>query len=177
MTATNAPPPPPVAEPGAGAAERLLADQRAEIARADSKAAVLAAALGVAAGGFSGLLARHECSPDALSVPGSSAWWSGVLALAVALLAMLMAVLPRYGTGTSWAPGAPLSYFGDVRRAAHSGHLAQALAETQRAPLPATLTALSETSRIALRKHQWIRVGLLAFATSVVLLPGSLLIG
>ncbi|MEV7195438.1 Pycsar system effector family protein [Streptomyces sp. NPDC093510] len=158
-------------------AERLLADLRAEIARADSKAAVLAAALGVAAGAFSGLLARREWSPAALSPPGSSAWWSGALALAVALLAMLMAVLPRYGTRNSWAPGAPLSYFGDIHRAAHGGHLAQALAETERMPLASTLTALSETSRIALRKHQWMRVGLIALSASVVLLPGSLLIG
>ncbi|MFF3639693.1 Pycsar system effector family protein [Streptomyces sp. NPDC002564] len=176
MTATNAQPPPaPV--PGAGVAERLLADLRAEIARADSKAAVLAAALGVAAGVFSSLLARHGWSPGALSLPGSSAWWCGILALAVALLAMLMAVLPRYGTRTRWTPGAPLSYFDDIRRAARSGHLAQALVETEQAPLLGTLAALSEISRIALRKHQWMRVGLIAFAASVVLLPGSLLIG
>ncbi|MEV0121011.1 Pycsar system effector family protein [Streptomyces sp. NPDC050703] len=182
MRATNprptAPRPAPAPDPGTGVAERLLADLRVEIARADSKAAVLVAALGVAAGVFSSLLARHGWSPAALSVPGSSTWWSGVLALAVALLSMLMAVLPRYdSTRTGWSPGAPLSYFGDIQRAARSGHLAQALAETEQAPLLGTLTALTETSRIALRKHQWMRVGLIAFAASALLLPGSLLIG
>ncbi|MFF1694429.1 Pycsar system effector family protein [Streptomyces sp. NPDC058257] len=167
---------PPDSTPGARTAERLLADLRTEIARADAKAAVLVAALGVMAGVFSGLLARREWTPASLSVPASSTWWSGVLALALALLALLMAVLPRYGT-SRWTPGAPLSYFGDIQRAACSGHLAEALADTERDPTADAIAALSATSRIALRKHQWIRTGLIAFTVASVLLPGSLLIG
>ncbi|MFE0099596.1 Pycsar system effector family protein [Streptomyces sp. NPDC059009] len=166
----------PAPAPGTRTAERLLTDLRTEIARADAKAGVLVAALGVAAGVFSGLLARNEWTPAALSAPGGSAWWAGILALALTLLALLMAVLPRYGTGR-WAPGAPLSYFGDIQQAARSGHLTEALIETERIPAAGVIAALTETSRIALLKHQWIRVGLIAFAAAVVLLPGSLLIG
>ncbi|MCX4972148.1 Pycsar system effector family protein [Streptomyces sp. NBC_00620] len=162
--------------PGVRAAERLLADLRTDIARADTKAAVLVAALGVAAGVFSGLLAGQAWASTHRSMLGSSAWWSGVLALAIALLALLMAVLPRHST-TRWMPGAPLSYFDDIQRAARGGHLAEALAETERAQAASVITTLTETSRIASRKHQWIRAGLTAFGLALVLLPGSLLIG
>ncbi|MFJ2773739.1 Pycsar system effector family protein [Streptomyces sp. NPDC087300] len=149
---------------------------RSEIARADAKAAVLVTALGVMSGVFGGLIARNQWTPAALSAPGFSTWWAGVLALALTLLALLMAVLPRYGTST-WAPGAPLSYFGDIQRAARGGHLAEALIDTERDPTADAITALAATSRIALRKHQWVRTGLITFAMASVLLPGSLLIG
>ncbi|MEU4997570.1 Pycsar system effector family protein [Streptomyces sp. NPDC021622] len=167
---------PPDAAPGARTAERLLDDLRTEIARADAKAAVLVAALGVMAGVFSGLLARREWTPASLSMPASSTWWAGVLALALTLLALLMTVLPRYGT-SKWTPGAPLSYFGDIQRAARSGHLAEALADTELDPTADAIAALSTTSRIAQRKHQWVRTGLIAFTIAAVLLPVSLLIG
>ncbi|MGW3634676.1 Pycsar system effector family protein [Streptomyces sp. NPDC005122] len=156
--------------------ERLLADLRAEITRADSKASVLVAALGMTAGVFSGLLAGHDWTPAALSVPGAALCWAGVGSLAVSLLALLLAVLPRYGA-PAWAPGHPLSYFGDIQQAVRLGCLRTALADTGRDPTGSLAKALTETSRIAARKHQWIRTGLIAFCVGTILLPASLLIG
>ncbi|MGA5126769.1 Pycsar system effector family protein [Streptomyces pseudogriseolus] len=156
--------------------ERLLADLRTEIARADSKAAVLVAALGITAGVFSGLLAGRGWSPDALSAFGAAVWWAGTLALALSLLALLLAVLPRHRSGT-WTPGQPLTYFGDIRRAVRAGRLDAALTDTEAHPLAALTSALTETSRIAWRKHQWIRTGLITFCTGTLLLPAALLIG
>ncbi|MFD8421521.1 Pycsar system effector family protein [Streptomyces sp. NPDC059466] len=156
--------------------ERLLADLRAEITRADSKASVLVAALGMTAGVFSGLLAGHDWTPAALSVPGAALCWAGVGSLALSLLALLLAVLPRYGAA-DWAPGHPLSYFGDIQQAVRLGCLPTALADTRRDPTGGLAKALTETSRIAARKHQWIRTGLIAFCVGTVLLPASLLIG
>ncbi|GAA4141111.1 Pycsar system effector family protein [Streptomyces griseoincarnatus] len=173
--ASPAPPAPP-SPARAQVCERLLADLRTEIARADSKAAVLVAALGITAGVFSGLLAGRDWSPDALSAVAAVVWWAGTLALALSLPALLLAVLPRYRSG-SWAPGQPLSYFGDIRRAVEAGRLDTALADTEADPLAALTTALTETSRIAWRKHQWIRAGLITFCTGTLLLPASLLIG
>ncbi|MER7172788.1 Pycsar system effector family protein [Streptomyces mesophilus] len=157
-------------------AARLLADLRTEIARADSKASVLVGALGMTAGVVSGLLAGRGWRPGALSTLGATAWWAGACALAAALLALLMAVMPRYRS-RDWTPGRPLSYFGDIQQAAQQGLLAEALAATERAPTTALLAALADTSRIAARKHQWIRGGLLAYCAGAVLLPASLLIG
>ncbi|WP_373034304.1 Pycsar system effector family protein [Streptomyces sp. NRRL B-2790] len=168
--------------PGAGSAERaqlcerLLTDLRTEIARADSKASVLVAALGMTAGVFSGLLAGRDWTPAALSAPGTLLWWSGTVSLAFSLFALLLAVLPRYRSGT-WVPGQPLSYFGDIHEAVRHGHLEKALADTERDPVAGLTTALTETSRIAARKHAWIRAGLIAFCTGTVLLPASLLTG
>jgi hypothetical protein len=161
---------------GTRTAERLLGELRAEIARADSKASVLVAALGMTAGVFSGLLAGRDWTPGALSGAGTALWWTGAAALALSLFALLLAVLPRYRNG-SWSPGQPLCYFGDIQQAVREGQLAEALADTDRDPAAGLTAALVETSRIAARKHQWIRTGLIAFCVGSALLPTALLIG
>ncbi|MFG2313620.1 Pycsar system effector family protein [Streptomyces tendae] len=168
--------PPRTSGGAAPAAERLLGELRNEIARADSKAAVLVATLGMTAGVFSGLLAGRDWTPGALSDTGATLWWSGTATLAFSLFALLLAVLPRFGGG-SWAPGRPLCYFGDIRRAVRAGRLADALAATDDDPDAALMAALTETSRIATRKHQWIRTGLVAFCAGTALLPAALLTG
>ncbi|MGW0730955.1 Pycsar system effector family protein [Streptomyces sp. NPDC002851] len=177
MSTTPTPTTPrPTAATTEATAAQLLTDLRAEIARADSKAAVLVAALGMTAGVLSGLLAGRSWSPGDLGAAGAVTWWAGALALALALFALLMAVVPRYG-GDTWTPGRPLTYFDDIQRAARQGELAAALEVTAGAPTAGLLAALTANSRIAARKHLWIRAGLLAFATGAVLLPGALLIG
>ncbi|MER5744631.1 Pycsar system effector family protein [Streptomyces sp. NPDC002225] len=158
------------------AGERLLADLRAEVARADGKASVLVAAVGTTAGVLSGWLAGRAWRPGALDGAGTALWWTGVGGLAAALVALLMAVLPRYRRSV-WVPGEPLTYFGDIQDAARRGRLPEALDATERSRTTALVTALAETSRIALCKHRWIRTGLLAYALSTVLLPVSLLLG
>ncbi|MFD7168167.1 Pycsar system effector family protein [Streptomyces violascens] len=162
--------------PGTETAVRLLTELRAEIARADSKASVLVAALGMTAGVVGGQLGGRGRVPGELSAVGAGLWWTGTAALALALLGTLMAVLPRY-RGAAWAPGRPLSYFGDIQQAVRQDGLAQALADTELAPTASLMAALAENSRIAARKHQWIRGGLLAFCAGAVLLPAAPLIG
>ncbi|MFF9347992.1 Pycsar system effector family protein [Streptomyces sp. NPDC014734] len=174
MTGITPDPLPPVRRTDVGT--QLLLDLRSEIARADSKASVLVAALGMTAGVISGWLAGNEWRPDALSGPGTALWWTGTGGLATALLSLLMAVLPRY-RGSTWTPGAPLTYFADIRRAARENRLAEALDATEDDATAALVIALAETSRIAVRKHQWIRAGLLAYSVGTVLLPASLFLG
>ncbi|MEW2567539.1 Pycsar system effector family protein [Streptomyces sp. NPDC047070] len=162
-------------DPRLRAGIQLLADLRSEITRADAKAAVLAGVLGMSAGGLGALLTGRGWNPSLLSLPGALLWWTGVASLTAALFALLLAVIPRYRT-TPWAPGRPLTYFGDIRRAALAGQLTAALAETGRDPERGLLLALAETSGIAARKHFWIRTGLLAFGAAAALLPGSLIV-
>ncbi|MER7464438.1 Pycsar system effector family protein [Streptomyces sp. NPDC097981] len=165
------------AEPtGTDAATRLLADLRGEQARADSKASVLVGALGMTTGVIGALLAGKGWRPGALSAAGAVVWWAGIVALALALPALLLAVVPRYGSA-DWQPGTPLTYFGDIRSAVRQGRLAEALAATDRDPAASLMAALAANSRIAARKHQWIRAGLLAFVVGVALQPLGLLIG
>ncbi|MCX4805112.1 Pycsar system effector family protein [Streptomyces sp. NPDC058682] len=160
----------------AAAAAQLLADLRVEIARADSKASLLVGALGMAAGLFTAQLAGQRWRPDALSAPGRLLWWGGAAALVLALAALLLAVAPRSLT-SSWRPGTPLSYFGDIRSAARQDRLAEALTATARDPAAALRTALAVNSRIAVLKHQWIRASLASLCVGAVLLPLALLIG
>lgn len=171
--ATDPPPADPALVP---LCERLLGELRTEVARADTKASVLVAALGMTAGVLSGLLAGRDWTPAALTTPGTVLWWAGAAALVLSLSALLLAVLPRYHS-PRWAPGRPLSYFGDIRQAVRHGQLETALTETRRAPVAAMTAALTEMSRIAVRKHQWIRTGLIAFCVGTVLLPAALLLG
>ncbi|MHC6626782.1 Pycsar system effector family protein [Streptomyces globosus] len=158
------------------AAARLLADLRVEIARADSKAALLVGALGMTAGVVGGQLSGPHRSPGALSAAGQALWWTGAAALGVALLALLLAVMPR-ALRSGWREGSPLAYFGDIRAADRHGRLADALADTGRDPGSAIRAALAANSRIAVRKHQWIRVGLAAYGSGALLLPAALFLG
>ncbi|KUN99083.1 Pycsar system effector family protein [Streptomyces caeruleatus] len=162
-------------DPGAQVAARLLTELRGEITRADSKATVLVGALGISAGVLAALLTSRHWTPARLPGPAALLWWAGVFSLVIALFALLLAVLPRYGR-SRWTPGRPLTYFGDIRRAAQVGRLTAALTDTGRDPVRALLLALTETSAIASRKHFWIRTGLIAFGNAAVLLPGSMLL-
>ncbi|MFG3228394.1 Pycsar system effector family protein [Kitasatospora sp. NPDC048194] len=170
----SVPPLPPAPAPPPGAA--LLAELRTEIARADSKAAVLVAALGVIVGTLGGLLTSNGWAPHQLSVPARILLAAGGLGIAVSLVSLLLAVLPRYGR-SSWRPGRPLGYFGDIRRAAEQGLLAEALAESEQLAAEAVRTALAENSLIASRKHSWVRVGILAFGAGLFPLVTALLLG
>ncbi|WP_308290041.1 Pycsar system effector family protein [Streptomyces cylindrosporus] len=137
---------------------------------------MLVATLGMTAGLFSALLAGGHWSPAVLSSPAAGLWWTGAWALVISLLCLLLAVVPRYRVGT-WAPGQPLSYFGDVQQAARLGRLADAIADTERNPSTGLTVALAANSRIAAQKHQWIRAGLIAFSVGIVLVPAALLLG
>ncbi|WP_427921997.1 Pycsar system effector family protein [Streptomyces sp. cg40] len=177
-TPTPTPPPPPLPNPTdlIPLCERLLSELRNEVARADGKASVLVGALGMTAGVFSGLLAGRGWTPGELSGIATALWWVALAALGLSLFALLLAVLPRYRS-ERWAPGRPLSYFGDIQQAVRQGRLETALGDTGRDPTAGLTQALAELSQIVARKHQWIRTGLIAFCTGTVLLPASLLIG
>lgn len=160
--------------PSVGA--RLLAELRSETAHADSKASLLLGIMSMTVSLLGGLVAARRWFLSGLSVPGSVLVWVAVAALAGALGCLLLAVLPRYGTGR-WSPGKPLTYFDDIRRAAEGGRLAEALAVTEESQADGVLEALAQNSRIVGSKHWWIRAGLGFYCTGVVLLPIAQLIG
>ncbi|MER7843196.1 Pycsar system effector family protein [Kitasatospora sp. NPDC096077] len=166
-------PPTPIPSPPGAA---LLAELRAEIARADSKAAVLVAALGVIVGVLGGLLTSTGWAPQRLSGAAKALLALGGLGIAVSLVSLLFAVLPRFRHST-WRPGRPLGYFGDIRLAAEQGLLADALADTERLAAEAVRTALAENSLIVSRKHSWVRIGILTFGAGLFPLVTALFLG
>ncbi|MER5494006.1 Pycsar system effector family protein [Streptomyces sp. NPDC002454] len=155
---------------GAQTAERLLSEVRAEIGRADTKASVLIGALGMCAGVVLTTYWSH------VPVSGLSRFMgmAALLTWACALGFLLFATAPRY-RASRWSSGTPLTYFLDIRRAAGSGVLADALRTTEREPLAGLVIALRDTSDIAAAKHRWIRTGLVCFLVGAVALAGSAL--
>ena len=145
------------------AAERLLADMRAEIGRADTKASVLIGAIGVSGGT---VLGRTGSTTGADTV-ALGLGWGGFLAWSLALGFLIFATAPRYRRST-WEPGRPLSYFLDVRRAARSGRLPDALRLTEEDRLTGLVTSLDATSTIVAAKHRWIRAGSVCFALGAI---------
>lgn len=160
---------------GPGVGGHLLAEVRAEAAHADSKAALLLGALSMTVGLLGGLLAARGGALSGLSGTRTGLLWVGLTALAGSLVCLLLAVLPRYGS-SRWAPGRPLTYFDDIRRAADQGVLAEALDATEEDPTGGLLEALAQNSRIVGSKHRWIRAGLAAYCAGLVLLPAALTI-
>ncbi|MFI0859314.1 Pycsar system effector family protein [Streptomyces smyrnaeus] len=123
-----------------------------------------------------GLVAARGWHLPRLSAAGTVLLWAAAAAVAGALLCLLLAVLPRYGT-RQWSPGRPLTYFGDIRRATEDGRLAEALAVTEAHQTDGVIEALAQNSRIVGAKHQWIRAGLGAYCVGLALLPIARLLG
>jgi hypothetical protein len=167
-------PPPAWDEEAQRAGTHLLAELRSEIARADAKATILLGMLGMTAAVLSSLLTGRRWSPVELPALGALLWWTGASALALSLFALLLAVLPR-SSSTPWRPGRPLTHFADVYSAVKASRLPTALIELGRDPAGSLFLALSETSRIAVRKHFWIKAGLVSFGCSMVLFPSSVI--
>jgi hypothetical protein len=154
---------------------RLLRELRFEAAHADSKASLLLGALSMTVGLLGGLLAARGWALSRLTATGAVLWWAALTALAGSLLSLLLAVFPRYSRN-QWAPGRPLTYFDDIRRAAEQDLLAEALDDTGANPDAGLLDALTENSRIVRSKHRWIRVGLATYCAGMVLLPTALIL-
>ncbi|MFE9395178.1 Pycsar system effector family protein [Streptomyces flavidovirens] len=160
---------------GVRTAERLLAELRVEIGRADTKASVLIGAIGVCAGAL--LSGAREVTPA-----GGPGWTLGGLggvgglAWALAVGFLLFATAPRY-RASRWRTGLPLTYFLDIRRAARSGALPDALRGTEDDELAGLVIALGDASGIVAAKHRWIRVGLGCFALGAGVLVAAVLAG
>ncbi|MCF2532628.1 Pycsar system effector family protein [Yinghuangia soli] len=157
-------------------AERLLADLRAETARADTKGSILVGVQGMAAAGLVATLTTRGWRPGVMSTVAQTMWWTGTVCFLVSLGALVAAVAPRY-RGRAWQPGMPITHFADVRSAADHGAAAleRALHDTDSSARDALLTALRENSRIVVDKYQWLRVGMACFMGALILLPGALL--
>ncbi|MCB5911594.1 Pycsar system effector family protein [Streptomyces pinistramenti] len=156
---------------GVQTAERLLAEVRNEIGRADSKASVLIAAIGVCAGAV--LSGRWEA---ALTVGAGRVFGgAGSLAWVAAVGFLLFATFPRYRS-SRWRTGRPVTYFLDIRLAARTGMLADALRGTEEDQMAGLVTALDDASGIVAAKHRWIRTGLSCFALGAVALVLGVLV-
>jgi Family of unknown function (DUF5706) len=92
----------------------LLKDTREELARADSKAALLLAASGVAIGALLAGLLSGKWTPFDLNYRIEWAWWLGVGSTAVGIFSIAAAVYPRHIHRGEASPPEMIAYYGDV---------------------------------------------------------------
>lgn len=154
VTVAGPPPPAPsvATESAVYVAERLLATARDELARADTKAAVLlSGSLALPA-----LLLGGAWSPERTGGP-----WLGLLVLGGVLWAagtvlLVWTLLPRTGTVRT-APG--VTFFADVRDVPDARLLVQAVGEAAQDRVGWLVTQFVDISRILAAKYRCLRWG------------------
>ena len=145
---------------------RLLAEAREELTRADSKAALLLASVGVVVGALLAALLAQSWSP--FDLPGSVSWlwWIGAASVAVAVVALARAVYPS----TSYRSSRPgfIGFFGDVV-ATPDADVESTLEATAQNPRDVVVDQLTAISAIVDRKYRAIQIALWALAAGAVL--------
>jgi hypothetical protein len=149
---------PDTANPTSSYLTELLEDSREELTHADSKAALLLAATGVAVGALLSGLLEARWTPFALDNRIEWMWWSGVASAAAGIFCIAAAVYPRIRRRGSQLPGAP-SYYGDVAAYNDIDAFRQAVEQ-----VPSLETRLLDqtlqVSRIVQKKYVLVRRGL-----------------
>lgn len=138
----------------AAAARQIVVGCRDELARADSKAALL---IGITIGAI-GLLGPvlDPLTDNTASAPSITTAWAGVAMWAAALVAFTTAVFPRLRSRSS----APVAYFGTVARATNPVVLHAHVRAIATTPLPHLLLQARDLSRIVTIKYRSIQVGI-----------------
>ncbi|MDT0331733.1 Pycsar system effector family protein [Nocardiopsis lambiniae] len=165
--------------PGEGGEERtrtyalgLLADTREEIVRADQKAAILSAAMGVAIGAVLGPLLSDVDLTEGLPLPWRALWWTGAATALAGIGCFGAAVFPRIrGPRT---PAGAVGFYGDVVAHPDDVSLREGLTASAELELDRVVSQLREVSRIVVLKYLLLRAGILLSGASTVCLIGVL---
>jgi hypothetical protein len=163
-------------------AERLLAETREEIARADAKASILLGAGGVATSIASTAL-FGGWNPARLKPWGTSVWWIGASLAGCALLCLGSAVYPRTG---AVSPRGRQSHQREPRPVHYFVQLAgcEDLATARRAIEAAAIDSVNRAveqawslSKLVMTKYRLTRAALWLYATSAMLMVFARVIG
>lgn len=127
--------------------ERFMTANRAEIGRADTKAAVLLGVTGAVLGAFTSV----SQSPEILR-------WSAVVTSLLAVLCFVCAIMPRHRAGRRHESDG-LGYFGHITAGMGSQSLSHAFECASRDPAGPLLASLLVTSDIIRRKYRWVERG------------------
>jgi len=144
----------------------LLSDTRAELTRADTKAQLLLAAVGVAAGALLGGLISAKWDPTTLDNRVEWLWWAGVAAAACGVAALGAAVYPRIRARRVHQASTVISYFGDVVTHSDPAGLRTALETSAVIPSVRAVDQLIQVSRIVVAKYRLIRAGMWLLAAA-----------
>jgi hypothetical protein len=146
-------------------ANQIVTDLRTEIVRADTKASMLIAAMGIGLGAPLGG-SRFDPAGCASDTACGSSWLVACLLWLAALGCLLTSLTPRYRR-SSWSNGAPMMSFADVHRAAVAGRLPDALRSTGVEEHASLLATAAELSGIVVLKYRWTRASLVCFGLGI----------
>ena len=145
-------------------AERLLAETREELRRADAKA--MSCLQGVGGGGFAVI------TVSAVPAAHDWLWWAGCAGWAVSLICLASAVAPRLGGG---GPAEVATFFGHIVRLRSPARVQRCIEVASTDALPGLVVQLCASSRIAMAKYRLIRIATYTAVGSAVLLGASLI--
>lgn len=153
-------------------AKLLLSETREELTRADGKASLLLAALGIGLSAILGAILAGSWTPFVLLRPYEAIWWAGSAFAGVSLLCLCLAIFPKIahksGTGA-------ITYFGDVAKLKTVSELSAALKKSVTDPPERTVVQLHVLARLVERKYGFIRAGLIALGFAIGLTLGAVL--
>jgi hypothetical protein len=147
-------------------ASSLLSEAREELTRADSKASIILAAVGVAAGLLFGGAFGGTWRPNALPVLARSVWWAASVVGAFGILSLGRAVFPS--TRRTDDPAGRIRYFGDVAKLAKPMDVRKMLATAANDPLERTFDQVWILSRIVMAKYRYVRWGMCLVGVALV---------
>lgn len=153
-------------------AEQLLAEKRKELTRADGKASILLAAVGVAGSVIGGAIVEGRWNPSRLGEPWRWVWWVGIAVAAMGILLLGYAVIPRV---RHRGPREKVAYFGHAVMFEDPASFARALGEAAKDPLARALDQVWVLSRVVQRKYRATRNAMVLLATAIAMLIAAVL--
>ncbi|MDT3396031.1 DUF5706 domain-containing protein [Streptomyces sp. B1866] len=148
-------------------AAALLAEAHAEVERADNKAQILLAAVGVAAGALAGGVFAGSWSPFSLGLAVQWLWWLGLAVGAVGTGLLAGAVYPRPLRRHGADPEALVGYFGDALHFPSDEELADAVRRSAASRLELTVNQLRQVSTIVTVKYRAVARGMWCVAAAL----------
>lgn len=148
----------------------LLAQARDELNRADSKASILLAAVGVALGAVTSGIVASGWSPSRLPTTLTVVWWIGTAIVAGGVAALLAAVYPRRrrrAVRSGRRPG-DIAYYADVAAFQSAHEVTSAIRRSADHDLELLAEQLLHVSQIAGRKYRLVGWGIWLVAVGVV---------
>jgi hypothetical protein len=145
-------------------AKTLLAESREELTRADGKAALLLAALGIGLSAILAAILAGDWSPFDLKEPYQGLWWAGSSFAGVSLFSLCAAVYPKVRHDN---PAGGVSYFGDIAPLKTVSALRAALKRSETDLAERTVSQLHVIARLVDRKYRFLRIGLVALGLGI----------
>ncbi|MFY1626901.1 Pycsar system effector family protein [Micromonospora sp. WMMD723] len=152
--------------------ERLIAEARDELRRADAKASQWLTMSGGVVLAMLTVLTGTRWSPGQLTGAAAWAWWSGCACAAAALFALAMALLPRTAGA---AEVRQVAYFGHVHRLRDPALVRRYVERAAQDTMPGLISQLCWLSRLVMTKYRWVRAGTVLVTLAAALVALALL--